>query len=214
MNSKSNPCTDEPTDSDGAFQDKHMTVLSEHAVPEVFEAMDNAKRRLRGAEALFYGHRIDLRSQRLRNFRENGVHCVSCGIKGSLFRLERHTKQETDKDWHLNLYAFDDSGKMILMTRDHIIPRSKKGPNKLYNLQPMCEKCNRRKGSMDQETFERLHIPWERRFVPSRTQLVRMDTLKRRMKFFFLTLINKRKVVPPARVNTANKSTWLGFILQ
>jgi 5-methylcytosine-specific restriction endonuclease McrA len=46
----------------------------------------------------------------------------------------------------LNLYAIKD-GLEVLMTSDHIIPRSKGGPTILENLQPMCHICNGRKGN-------------------------------------------------------------------
>jgi 5-methylcytosine-specific restriction endonuclease McrA len=46
---------------------------------------------------------------------------------------------------HFNLYAEED-GKFRLMTKDHIIPKSKGGANHLDNLQTMCDRCNHRKG--------------------------------------------------------------------
>ena len=34
----------------------------------------------------------------------------------------------------------------MMMTKDHILPRSKGGANRLENYQPMCSKCNCKKG--------------------------------------------------------------------
>ena len=70
--------------------------------------------------------------------------CAECGIKGGFFAKERWGKDPP----HINLYGFDKSGKSVLMTQDHIKPRAKGGTNNLYNLQPMCVRCNSKKGSM------------------------------------------------------------------
>ena len=42
---------------------------------------------------------------------------------------------------------FNENGEEVLMTKDHIIPKSLGGKNTIYNLQPMCQFCNSRKGS-------------------------------------------------------------------
>lgn len=75
---------------------------------------------------------------RLQLFKKNST-CVKCGRQGTHFVLEQ--------DWnhnrpHLNLYAGD-----VLMTKDHIVPKSKGGSNGLKNLQTMCAPCNQAKGN-------------------------------------------------------------------
>lgn len=52
-----------------------------------------------------------------------------------------------DKSFHLNLYAIDENGKEVLMTKDHIIPKSKGGADDISNYQTMCERCNEAKGN-------------------------------------------------------------------
>lgn len=50
--------------------------------------------------------------------------------------------------FHLNLYALDHKGREIMMTSDHIIPRSRsKGMGLRNNRQTMCLRCNQAKGS-------------------------------------------------------------------
>jgi hypothetical protein len=48
----------------------------------------------------------------------------------------------------MNLYAIDKNGNEILMTKDHIVPKSKGGANALYNYQPMCSHCNAEKADV------------------------------------------------------------------
>jgi len=94
-----------------------------------------------------HGHRVKMWSKRYQNFRDHGVTCVKCGIKGVYFRLEcqcLHANWEGNA-WHFNLYALDENGKEIMMTKDHIIPRSKGGANGINNLQTMCSFCNLKK---------------------------------------------------------------------
>jgi hypothetical protein len=94
-----------------------------------------------------------------------GLACVTCGIQGIYFALERTTKRVakvakgkpggytftyhamSDAEWHFNLYALTEDGHEILMTKDHIVPKSKGGHHAMYNYQLMCQKCNSRKGN-------------------------------------------------------------------
>ena len=48
--------------------------------------------------------------------------------------------------YHFNLYAIGENGNWILMTKDHITPKSRGGRDHLSNLQTMCDQCNNRKG--------------------------------------------------------------------
>ena len=70
--------------------------------------------------------------------------CCKCGIKGSFFVKE---KNPNDKSFHLNMYAITRKGEEILMTKDHIVPKSFGGKNHITNYQTMCVKCNLRKGN-------------------------------------------------------------------
>lgn len=85
-------------------------------------------------------------SQRLITFKTKGcqcVSCVSCGLVGEIFYFEKCTPNERP---HLNLYGRRD-GKEVLITKDHIIPKSRGGEDYLTNYQTMCINCNRAKGN-------------------------------------------------------------------
>lgn len=66
------------------------------------------------------GDLIKANSQRYQTFFTKGTKCVCCGIEGKYFAKERGDK---DVSYHLNLYAINDAGEEVLMTKDHIIPK-------------------------------------------------------------------------------------------
>lgn len=89
------------------------------------------------------GHKLKANSFRYEVFK-NSLICACCGIKGEVFLLERFKNNEIEKP-HFNLYAYGDG--LVLMTKDHIIPKSKGGKNIMSNFQTMCQPCNSKKGS-------------------------------------------------------------------
>lgn len=96
------------------------------------------------AKVEFDGDLVKGNSQRYQTFFTNGCKCVKCGIEGKYFAKEKHFK---DRSYHLNLYAVDENGNEVLMTKDHILPHSKGGSDDISNYQTMCEPCNKAKGS-------------------------------------------------------------------
>lgn len=79
-------------------------------------------------------------SLRYKTFYQKGTKCVCCGKEGTHFKL---CGDETTNRRHFNLYADDGT----LMTKDHIIPKSKGGLDKVFNMQTMCTDCNKAKGN-------------------------------------------------------------------
>lgn len=108
-------------------------------------------------------HVIDIHRRRLSVFRQKGVQCIGCKIKGRFFRSEVHDNDEALLRWyfnpldnppprtHLNLYAVTGKGRLVMMTVDHLIPLSlgieAGGTNEMSNLAPMCVRCNTLKGN-------------------------------------------------------------------
>lgn len=80
--------------------------------------------------------------------------CYKCGKVGTFFALQRgSTRNGPWGKWHLNLYA--PGG--VMMTCDHLVPKSEGGTNDPENLGTLCCKCNSKKGSKSVEEF--LAIP-------------------------------------------------------
>jgi 5-methylcytosine-specific restriction endonuclease McrA len=111
---------------------------------------------------------VRMSSNRLECLRRNQM-CVRCGVVGTLFRLEsvvrlpntghgcyiqecpwcslHHKPMPEVETPHFNLYHVAADGKLIMLTQDHILPKSRGGSDDLENLQTMCETCNHNKGS-------------------------------------------------------------------
>jgi 5-methylcytosine-specific restriction endonuclease McrA len=87
---------------------------------------------------------VPMGSHRYELFATKGIKCIECGIEGSYFALEKDIADSTSK-YHLNLYGKDEYGNEIMITKDHILPKSKGGENRLSNYQTMCYKCNQKK---------------------------------------------------------------------
>ena len=85
-----------------------------------------------------------MNSQRYFVFKNNNK-CASCGLEGTKLILDLNPG---DKSPHFNLYGEED-GRLVLMTKDHIVPRSKGGENVIGNYQTMCSICNNLKGNYD-----------------------------------------------------------------
>lgn len=79
---------------------------------------------------------------RMRVFAVHGCKCCKCGLEGT----EILRTQDAGGGMHVDLFAVKD-GVYQLLNRDHILPASCGGQNHLWNLRPMCEKCNSSRGN-------------------------------------------------------------------
>ena len=94
----------------------------------------------------YSGFEVDMSAIRLRLFATKGTVCVHCGLSGSYFWLEKNKGViDPTSGYHLNLYGFNRSKVETMLTRDHIVPRSKGGRDILSNLQTLCYPCNAKK---------------------------------------------------------------------
>jgi len=87
---------------------------------------------------------VKMNSSRYHVFKSN-QNCVSCGIQGKYMILDINPG---DMCPHFNFYA-EENGRLILMTKDHIVAKSKGGNNDLSNFQTCCATCNNLKADYD-----------------------------------------------------------------
>ena len=115
-----------------------------YSIDEVFnllgeETLKETGELIKSDSIEFNGYQIYKDSWRYRTFYQKGLRCACCGRIGSYFKLKADSKNLERA--HFNLFSEDGT----LMTKDHIIPRSKGGPDCIENFQTMCEECNKKK---------------------------------------------------------------------
>lgn len=87
------------------------------------------------------GFKVYTKSTRYMTFFQNGLKCACCGKEGAYFKLDG---DENSDRRHFNLYCDDGT----LMTKDHIVPKSRGGVDRVSNMQTMCMQCNVAKGNL------------------------------------------------------------------
>ena len=73
------------------------------------------------------------------------IACWNCGCLADRWVADKGQNDKLGPPV-LNLYGLR-QGKLVLMNRDHIIPRSLGGTDAIENLRPACEICNGRRGN-------------------------------------------------------------------
>lgn len=138
------------TNVDIRLTESSLERKSIHSIEEVRDTVKDVlfEEDKRNAKVELDGDIIKGNSQRYQTFFTKGIKCACCGIEGKYFAKEKVSR---DVSYHLNLYAIDENGKEVLMTKDHILPKSKGGKDHISNYQPMCVRCNKAKGNNIEE---------------------------------------------------------------
>lgn len=97
------------------------------------------------------GYNVYARSLRYMTFYQKGVKCACCNREGSYFKLDGDVNTNRR---HFNLYSEDG----VLMTKDHIVPKSLGGMDIIDNMQTMCVECNVKKGNGIDEEYKIISI--------------------------------------------------------
>lgn len=128
-----------------------MTEKKRYSIDEVFQ-MIGEEYLNRNGDGDQHKHDIEVDgfkvhpiSLRYMTFYQKGTKCVCCGKEGAYFQLDSDRNGlNAGTRRHFNLYAEDGT----LMTKDHIVPKSKGGVDRVSNMQTMCYPCNKSKGAI------------------------------------------------------------------
>ena len=92
-----------------------------------------------------------IRMHRANDFIKIGYNCVGegCEVKGTHFALG----EDNGGGLHMDLYGYED-GELIMLTIDHIKPKSKGGKNHVKNYQNLCKICNELKSDTYEEPIK------------------------------------------------------------
>jgi 5-methylcytosine-specific restriction endonuclease McrA len=145
---------------------------------------------------------VKLGSVRYRLFKQNRA-CVACGLEGTRLILDAPADEKAAHAAHFNLYAEED-GVLVLMTKDHIRPKSLSGPGTLENMRTMCAPCNGARANEDL-TLEQIR---ERRVPPSRRHPPLKVTLASQLASIVLPTAPAKVVVPVAPARTVAGTAW------
>lgn len=122
---------------------KKLVKIAEFGLEEVLPFIsksDNKKKYTVNGET----YNVRMNSDRYFVFLKD-IRCVACGLEGQTMMLELNPGDDVP---HFNLYG-EEHGRLVLMTKDHILARSKGGEDDLDNYQTMCCICNNLKGNYD-----------------------------------------------------------------
>jgi hypothetical protein len=121
---------------------KQLIHLGEFKPEEVLPYItdEESRREYTVGEQVF---NVRMNSDRYFVFREN-LCCVACGLRGTRMMLDMNPR---DNSPHFNLYA-EENGRLVLMTKDHVLAKSKGGADKSHNFQTQCIICNNLKSDL------------------------------------------------------------------
>ena len=130
------------------YGNNYLIHLAEFSVEDVLPYRKTKKGSTREYVVNKKIYSVKMASHRYQIFAKSTV-CACCGLVGSKMILDiSHYDFNRNARPHFNLYAVWDNC-FVLMTKDHIVPRSKGGKNDISNYQTMCCLCNSAKSDHD-----------------------------------------------------------------
>ena len=155
------------------------------------------------------GYLVHKDSWRYRTFYQKGLKCSCCNRVGTYFKL--NTDSKSLERAHFNLFAEDGT----LMTKDHIVPKSKGGPDCIDNFQTMCKECNEKKKDTMPEVIPDVPIDTRRKEIRATSFKNNKNTIE-----FFdvedavryllgekIKIYNNKKITPKKSASAATRTT-------
>lgn len=118
-----------------------LIYYNQLSIPEGYEVLEKTK-----FDRLVRGKQVSACSgwALFQTYKGKEIRCWSCGCKADRWIADKGRKHMGQPV--LNLYGIRD-GLLVLMNRDHIIPKSLGGVDSIENLRPACEVCNGGRGN-------------------------------------------------------------------
>lgn len=102
---------------------------------------------------------VHMDSQRYFVFAKS-LRCVECGLRGQAMILNTNANGQHPDQAHFNLYGLD-GDRLVMLTKDHLRPKSKGGSDRLDNYVTMCDHCNGKKGNRFHGLVKDLMREWD-----------------------------------------------------
>lgn len=155
------------------------------------------------------GYQVYKDSWRYRTFYQKGLKCACCNRVGSYFKL--HTDSKNLERAHFNLFADDGT----LMTKDHIIPKSKGGPDCIENFQTMCQECNEKKKSTMPDIIPDIHLNIKRKEIKAinlknNEDVMEFYNIEDAVRYLLgekMKIYNRKNLTPKESAVTATRAT-------
>lgn len=116
-----------------------QVYFSELSLDEGYQVLEQPVRQ----DRLVRGRQVDRPSgwALFHHLKGQPIRCHFCGCQADRWIAEKGRRDKQGSPV-LNLFAVGRGGAVVLMTRDHIIPRSLGGVDAVANLRPACGPCN------------------------------------------------------------------------
>ena len=120
-----------------------LIFYNELSLEEGFEVLDKPKE-----NRLVRGRRVSSCSgwKLFSSLRNGPIRCWACGAQADRWIAEKGQHDKIGSPV-LNLYGINSENKLVMINRDHIIPKSLGGVDDIANLRPACDLCNGARGN-------------------------------------------------------------------